>query len=59
VKDNDIDSSDDDIDYSMDVVSLIPNKEEMEQALLAKQKEEVLRNFLTPALQRAILAEKS
>ena len=57
VQDMDESSSEDDVD-SMDFSSVVPSKEDMQQILLEKQKEEVLRNYLTPALQRAILAEK-
>ena len=52
------DSSSDGDDLTSDISAAVPTKEEMDQILLDRQKEEILRKYATPALQRAILAEK-
>lgn len=52
------DSSSDGDESFNDISSAVPTKLEMQEILLEKQKEEILKNYLTPALQRAILSEK-
>jgi len=56
--DLDEESSSDVEEFLTDISSAVPTKEEMDKILLEKQKEEVLTTYITPALQRAILAEK-
>mmetsp|Transcript_129075 Transcript_129075/g.192309 ORF Transcript_129075/g.192309 Transcript_129075/m.192309 type:complete len:258 (-) Transcript_129075:18-791(-) len=48
-------SSDGEFEY--DISAAVPTKDQMDQILLEKQKEEIMTKYAAPALQRAILAE--